>query len=314
MTTQTYIYNTLINPCIYNASGCLCTSDLELDNILNSNSGAIVTKSSTQELRIGNLEPRIKLTDLGSINSMGIPNYGLDYYINYYTKNKIHYTTKNKPFVQSIYPYSLEELEIMINKILVNNNNIELNLSCPNINKVIITYDYNEFEKYLDKLKIMKQNNNFNCSLKLPPYFHSYEFNNISNLLLKYEAIDNIVCINSICNGLLVDIETESTLIKPNYGQGGIGGNYILPTVLANINNFYNRLDNKINIIGCGGIQSGEDIFKHILCGAKACQVGTTFYKEGTSCFDRLDTELKNIMEKKKYSNINQFIGNLKYL
>ncbi|ARF11077.1 dihydroorotate dehydrogenase [Hokovirus HKV1] len=304
---KTNIYNTIINPCIYNASGCLCTSSDELDNLLNSKAGAILTKSSTLEQRIGNPEPRLKINNFGSINSMGIPNYGLEYYNNYYDNNK---NLLNKPFIQSIYPYSISEMENMINAI--NNKNIELNLSCPNLNKMIITYDYNNLEKYLDKLKIIKTDNNF--SLKLPPYYHNYEFDNISNLLLKYDVIDNIVCINSICNGLLVDIETETTLIKPNYGLGGIGGNYILPTALANVNNFYKRLDNKINIIGCGGITSGQDIFKHILCGAKAVQVGTTFYKEGIACFERLEKELIDIMNKKNYNNIEQFRGNLKFL
>ena len=42
-----------------------------------------MTKTATLEFRAGNPEPRYQDVPLGSINSMGLPNNGLDYYLNY---------------------------------------------------------------------------------------------------------------------------------------------------------------------------------------------------------------------------------------
>lgn len=83
---------------------------------------------------------------------------------------------------------------------------------------------------------------------------------------------------NSIGNGLY--IEDESVVIKPKNGFGGIGGDYIKPTALANVHAFYQRLKPEIQIIGTGGVKSGRDAFEHILCGASMVQVGTALQKK----------------------------------
>ena len=70
------------------------------------------------------------------------------------------------------------------------------------------------------------------------------------------------------------------------------------------------RID--IDVIGAGGVASGKDAFDMILCGAKAVQVGTCHWTEGPTCFDRISTELENIMRKKGYSSIDDFRGKLK--
>ena len=42
-----------------------------------------MTKTATLEFRAGNPEPRYHDVPLGSINSMGLPSQGLDYYLDY---------------------------------------------------------------------------------------------------------------------------------------------------------------------------------------------------------------------------------------
>ena len=74
-------------------------------------------------------------------------------------------------------------------------------------------------------------------------------------------------------------------------GFGGIGGSYVKPTGLANVRKFYEifqREGSGIKIVGCGGVETGKDVFEYILCGAEIVQVGTQFYKEG-KCFSRLE-------------------------
>ncbi len=87
-------------------------------------------------------------------------------------------------------------------------------------------------------------------------------------------------------------------------GFGGIGGEYIKPTVLANVHAFYQRLNPQIQIIGTGGVLTGRDAFEHILTnGASMVQVGTTLLKR-VSAFDRITNELKAIMAEKGYESL----------
>lgn len=119
-------------------------------------------------------------------------------------------------------------------------------------------------------------------------------------------------CVNSIGNGLY--IEDESVVIRPKNGFGGIGGEYIKPTALANVHAFYQRLNPQIQIIGTGGVLTGRDAFEHILCGASMVQVGTTLHKEGVGAFDRITNELKAIMAEKGYESLEDFRGKLRYI
>ncbi len=295
--------------CIMNASGVLCSTDQDLSNLLNSSSGGIVTKSCTYKPREGNILPRYFEWNIGSINSMGLPNLGIDFYINFIEKKKI-----NKPIFLSISGLSIEENYSLVQK--ANQYSkitaIELNLSCPNIleKEKMLGYDFYGISNFIENIfKFNKKP----LGIKLPPYFHEAHIKNIA-LILNQFPIFFVTCINSLPNGLFIDINKESVVIRPKKGFGGIGGSIIKPFALANIHKFYTYLRKDIAIIGCGGISSGKDIFEHILCGASAVQIGTQFMKEGISVFERLKKELIFLLKKKNYSSLNSFKGKLKYL
>ena len=82
-----------------------------------------------------------------------------------------------------------------------------------------------------------------------------WQFESAAEVLMKY-PLDYITCINSIGNGLIIDIDTEQTVIKPKNGFGGIGGSFVKPTGLANVRKFYEifqREGSGIKIVGCRG-------------------------------------------------------------
>ena len=187
---------------------------------------------------------------------------------------------------------------------------IELNLSCPNvIGKGQLAYDFYALEKYLDGIFKLDMKYIDIFGVKLPPYFELSHFETVAKILSQY-PIDFITCINSIGNGLVIDVETDKPVIEPKNGLGGIGGSLIKPTSLANVYNFKKLLHN-IDIIGCGGVTCGRDAFEHILCGASAVQIGTQYMVENVGCFDRIAEELRQIMSSKNYKNINEFKGKL---
>ncbi|WP_185863358.1 dihydroorotate oxidase [Blattabacterium cuenoti] len=293
--------------CIMNASGVLCTTDQELSNLLNSCSGGVVTKSCTYKPRKGNVSPRYFEWNTGSINSMGLPNLGINFYLNFLEKKEI-----NKPVFLSISGLSIEENYFLIQK--ANGSSkvtaIELNLSCPNLleKEDMLSYNFYKISNFIENIfKFNKKP----LGVKLPPYFQDTHIKNIALILNKF-PIFFVTCINSLPNGIFIDTNKESVVIRPKKGFGGIGGPIIKPFALANIHKFYTYLRKDISIIGCGGISSGKDIFEHILCGASAVQIGTQFMKEGISVFRRLKKELTFILEKKNYLSIDNFKGKLK--
>lgn len=291
---------------IWNAAGALCTTLDELEAVGSSASGVIETKSCTLLPREGNPKPRYVPLKLGSINSMGLPNHGYQKYVEYGKELKKY----NKPLIASVSGLSLSD-NIIIIKAMNDSvyDLIELNLSCPNIvGKPQVGYDPEQTELVLKEVfKVTKKP----LGVKLPPYFDFVHFEEIAAILKKY-PLAFISCINSVGNGLVIDVDKEEAVIKPKAGFGGIGGSYIKPTALANVRKFYELLHDKIQIIGVGGITSGKDIFEFILAGASAVQVGTTLMEEGTSCFARLEKELKEVMEIKRYNTLNDFRGKLK--
>ena len=293
-----------LSSCIMNASGVHCISEEELEILTKSNVGAVVTKSSTIYPRDGNPHPRYFTLPNGSINSMGLPNMGIDYYLNYLKKTK-----SDKLNILSIAGLTFEEnVELVYRANECNQlSQIELNLSCPNLpGKPQIGYDFEMSDKLLSEVfKISDKK----IGVKLPPYFDISHFESMSSILNKH-PLTYVCCINSIGNGFWVDYQTNSTVIKPKSGFGGIGGDYIKPTALANVRMFHKLLNN-IDIVGCGGVKSGQDVFEHILCGAKVVQIGTTLWEEGIGCFDRIINELLHIMNNMNYTSIEEFRGKI---
>jgi len=291
--------------CLMNASGALCMTEKELSALLDSNSGSLVTKSCTMNYREGNESPRYFETELGSINSMGLPNLGIEFYMKYSIENQ-----SEKPIFLSIAGLSLEENILMLEKIQDSSfiGLVELNLSCPNIaGKPQTGYDFERTNEVLEKVFSFYKKP---LGVKLPPYFDEIHFNEMASILNKF-PLYFVTCINSVGNGLYIDFETESVVIKPKNGFGGIGGKYVKPVALANVRKFYTLLNKDISIIGCGGIENGQDAFEHILCGASMLQIGTQLMKEGVSVFDRIHTELQDIMIHKNYNSIADFKGKL---
>ena len=240
---------------------------------------------------------------------MGLPNLGFDYYLDYLLE--LQKTHPDRTFFFSLVGMSTEDTHTLLKKVQESDFNgiTELNLSCPNVpGKPQIAYDMETTENLLaDIFSYFKKP----LGVKLPPYFDIVHFDQAAAVFNKF-PLTFINCVNSIGNGLV--IEDESVVIKPKNGFGGIGGEYVKPTALANVHAFYKRLNPSIQIIGTGGVLTGQDAFEHILCGASMVQLGTTLHKEGPSAFERITNELKVIMDKKGYKTIEDFKGKLKYL
>ena len=306
---KTQIAGFSFDNCLMNAAGVACMTVEELEEVRQSAAGSFVTKTATLEARAGNPEPRYRDVPLGSINSMGLPNQGIDYYLDYLLS--LQESQPERTFFLSLVGMSPDETHTLLKK--VQNSGFkgitELNLSCPNVpGKPQIAYDFETTERilgeafgYFDKP----------LGIKLPPYFDIVHFDQAAEVFNRH-PLKFVNCVNSIGNDMY--IEDESVVIRPKNGFGGIGGEYIKPTALANVHAFYQRLNPSIQIIGTGGVYTGRDAFEHILCGASMVQIGTALHQQGVEVFERVSLGLKAIMVQKGYETLEEFKGKLKYL
>lgn len=291
---------------VLNASGPACSTLNELQSLLDSESAAVMMKSCTLEPRLGNPEPRYRRLPFGAIQSMGLPNLGYQAYVDFSSE----LAGRSKPVVASVSGITLEDNIEMIKAFQKSDADlIELNLSCPNIpGKPQLAYDFDATDKTLQAVCKLGDKP---LGLKLPPYFDFVHFELMAEIILRY-PIAFVACINSIGNTLVIDPVTESPVIRPKSGFGGLSGEYIKPVGLANVRAFYQLLGNKVEVVGVGGIVTGTDAFEYLLAGATAVQVGTTYEKEGTSCFARISKELAEVMASKGYTCLDQVRGKLK--
>ncbi|KAG1463398.1 hypothetical protein G6F56_005290 [Rhizopus delemar] len=297
---------------LFNASGVCCQTEADLKQMVDSESGSLITKSATFEQREGNPSPRYTPlpSGIGSINSMGLPNEGVDYYLNY-AKNYDY--SSAKPLFISLSGLSLADNIKMCEAFVAADLPcvLEVNFSCPNVpGKPQLGYDFEAMEA---ALKVLSPLIKKPFGIKLPPYFDIAHFDAAAAVFNQFENLAFVTCINSVGNGLAIDFETETALIKPKDGFGGLGGLMVLNTALANVNAFHRRLPNK-QVIGVGGVTSGKEVFLHVLAGASAVQIGTQLKEEGPQAFARIKKELEEILIAKGYKSLEDFRGKVKTL
>lgn len=288
---------------IYNASGIWDTTVSQCLELFDTKyCGAVVTKSATLHENSGNKYPKYHFAcDHYSINSNGLENKGYQYYV------RSVRGTLEKPVFYSIGGFSnadRAEMIAMCSKILDPMcSAIELNMSCPNLGCVGPAYEPHLLDVALEDLFQVVGSIQVTFGLKLPPYYLIQQFEDIASVLQKHmHHIDYITCINSIPNGMDYDVDNDRPIIAPNDGYGGIGGPATLPIGLSNVSRFAKIFKERgidIKVIGCGGISSGSDVYKYLLAGAAAVQVGTHLWKNGVTVFEEISIEFDKIMKRK---------------
>jgi len=305
---STTIAGVRFSGCIMNAAGARCVTQEELEALGQSKACAIVTKSMTLEPRQGNPEPRYFGFPTGSINSMGLPNLGYRAYANLIPELKRF----GKPVIASV--AGLCEEDFVTIATLINESRpdlVEVNLSCPNIpGKPQIGYDADASERLLSRVRNVLT---VPMGVKLPPYFDPVHQEQMAPVLER-TGVQFLSLINSVGNGLIVDPQRETVVIRPKGGFGGLGGPLIKPVALANVRAFWKLFGGRLPIIGTGGIVNGTDVFEHILCGASAVQVGTVLVDEGLNVFERLEREFAAVLAGKQYASLAACRGTLREL
>ena len=254
----------LANP-VLTASGTFGYGD-EFKDFFNLNLlGGIVTKTVTMEFRPGNPPPRIVETASGMLNSIGLPNLGVEGFIR-----------EKWPFLQTLttsvvvnvagkvgddFVRVVERLEALAGIAAY-----ELNFSCPNVKEGGLSFSANA-ETARKVTQAVRQVTRRPLIVKLTPNVTSI---GEIGLAVQEGGADAVSAINPLV-GMAVDVATR----KPRLATvtGGLSGPAIKPVALAKVYELVKVL--KIPVIGIGGIFTAEDALEFLLVGAVAVQIGT---------------------------------------
>lgn len=115
---------------------------------------------------------------------------------------------------------------------------------------------------------------------------------------------DAVVLLNKLA-GLDIDLDTQEPLLHPGYTAitGPWFGNIVRRWVADTKRNV------DIDICATGGVVSGTDIIKYILCGAQCVQIAAPLYLQDVGIIHRLVDEFTEWMTYKGYSDVASFRG-----
>ncbi len=261
--------------------------------------GGIIPKTVTPQPRAGNAPPRTIETRSGLLNSIGLDNDGIDYFV----KEHVPYlSTLGTSLIANIAAKTIEQFSEMATTLggCEGVAGIELNISCPNVTGGV---NFATNPKLAGEvITAVRHACDLPVIAKLTPNVTSVP--DIAQAVAEAGA-DAVSLVNTF-TGIAIDWRKR----KPVLGgvTGGLSGPAIKPLALRVVYHVAQAVD--IPIIGVGGIESINDVMEFIVAGASAVQIGTAnFYDPGLA--GRLVGELLEVLEEEGAEHISELVGSI---
>ncbi len=283
----------LKNP-VMTASGTFGSGE-EYSEFLDLNElGAVVVKGVASVPWNGNPAPRIAETYGGMLNSVGLQNPGVDYFIEKSVPFLRQFDTK---IIVNISGRTIDEYCDVAKKLNeADIDMIELNISCPNVKEGGVAFgtDPDMAEKVTRAVKAATK---YPLIVKLSP--NVTDITEIARAVERGGA-DAISMINTLL-GMRIDINRKKPVLANNVG--GYSGPGVKPVAVRMVYQVAKVVN--IPIIGMGGISSGEDAVEFLLAGASAVAVGAANFSNPTATIDVKDGIL-DYMEKQNFNSVEE--------
>jgi len=288
----------LVHPVLNAAGTCKTLEDFK--KLVRTPLPAVMVGSITTEVRYGNPGSTFFSNPNFSLNSVGLSNPGIDYYIEFLPQMvKIADAADKYVFVsvEGSRPAGyalLTELAFQSGVHLV-----ELNLGCPNKwtndgrQETIPSYDLDMLKEILRvcKLSFRFTRKNKILSVKLSPIPDPVLLKKIADLINESEIICAVTTSNTLPNAFAY-ADNDKPAIQSVTELGGMGGSALKPIALGQVKQLRELLRDGIDIIGVGGIKTGKDVLDYLNAGASAVQIGTACFDRGPQIFGDVLTEL----------------------
>ena len=268
--------------------------------------GFVEVGTVTPRRQLGNPRPRIfRLEkDQALINRLGFNNHGSEIVSKRISKNLPNgflginigpnKETKKKE----------EDYYLCLSRLALYAGYLTINISSPNTEGLRDFHDQHELEKLLTGINKIRKEKNISkpVALKLSPDINNSEISKIIELIIKY-SIDGIIVSNT------TDSNRENLTDFQKSEKGGLSGQPLRNLSTDLIRKFFKDTKGKIQIIGVGGVDSGQSAFEKISVGANAVQLYTGMVYKGPGVVRDMKKELISIIKKENFKNISEAVG-----
>lgn len=237
----------------------------ETERLFLTAAAAVTFGTITLEPREGNSGEVFRQTEQHTFNAIGMANRGLEHYLPYFQHWAAHRST---PLIVSIAGETVEEYAILANRLAPIGAALEVNLSCPNGGGDPLYLDIRKTAHILRRVREY-----FHGDLIVKVGYHpSVEHHrSLAALIGNYKA--SVALINTLA---LAD-GPRARLDAPYVGMSGPA---ILPLALGTVR-LYRALLPDAQIIGEGGITSGEDIHAFVEAALRGAAQARSMRVEG---------------------------------
>jgi dihydroorotate dehydrogenase (NAD+) catalytic subunit len=241
---------------------------------------AFVSKTVTLAPRQGNPPPRLWELPAGLLNSIGLPNKGLDGSL---AEDLPELAQLPVALIVNVMGFSREEVATLVAAFASRDEvaGLELNVSCPNVETgMVMGADPDEVARLLTVVRPLTDKP---LIVKLTP--------NASDVpavaRAAQEAGASAVSLINTLRGMALAPGTDEPWLGG--GTGGVSGPAVRAVALAQV--YGVREVVTIPIVAMGGVQSGRDAIELIRAGATVVAVGTESFRDPAAGF-RIASEL----------------------
>lgn len=281
-----------------NAAGW-CKSVFEVDKLARSAAAFIVVGSVTINSRTGNPGNTFDGDPVYCMNSLGLPNPGIESLEKTGPKMIEIARSAEKPIILSIAGFTAEEFWTLSRHAqAIGFDGIEVNIGCPNVvrgaeRKPIISYRPDLVSQTLQHIVGSQNEGRMFVSVKVSP-MDPERMREISAVIMRY-PVDAVVTQNTVPNCLDFDPNGKPVIETPDHtGLAGGSGKQVFRQALGQVRQWRSLLPEDIAVWGVGGVDSGLDVRKMIWAGASVVQVGTSYFMSGAKVFGDIATQYVN--------------------
>ncbi len=294
---------------IMNGAG-YCKDWKHVKELCSSASAALVLGSITKEFRSGNSDDILYQRPGYTLNSLGLPNRGVEYYMSElramttYAKDE---PEEPKPLILSIAGFSVEEYVVMsLRAQEFGAKIIELNFGCPNIwssdgaQKPIASYRPRIINDVLYQLE-RELKPAVQVLVKVSYIGDQVLLNDVAAVIGSYsksiDVVKAVTVMNTLPNAFAFNEKRKPAITNK---LAGLSGAAIKQLALGQVLQYREQLPENVAIIGCGGVASGQDVCDFLDVGASAVQVASALFQEGPNVFSRILQEYTDIVGPKE--------------
>ncbi len=243
---------------------------------------AFVSKTITLAPREGNPPPRLWETPAGLINSIGLPNKGLEGFL---ATDLPQLAELPVPLIVSVMGFSRDELATLVAAVGKRDEValIELNVSCPNVETgLVMGADPTETAYAVETVRPLTTKP---LIVKLTP--NATEPAAVARAAQRAGA-DAVSLVNTL-KGMALDPHSS----RPWLGgkTGGVSGPAVRAIALEQVHTVARAID--LPVIGMGGIASGAHAADFLAAGAKCIAIGTETFRDPAAA-RRVAADLSN--------------------